>query len=645
MLCLATESSEMERREIMRYLICILAVLIAIPPAESSESGVILGVVRDSVTKKPLEYAIVAIVGDTMGSMTLSDGSYLIANVPVGAYHLKARKMGYKSLEKRGVLVALGDTTVVDFELEMSLMGETGEIVVKADRKQIDVTASKMSHGKQPGIAMGRRRPPVRHSFCRPSDYFNTEEYAYVAENRIFETIMEPLSTFSIDVDVASYSNARRFINGNRLPVTGAVRIEEFINYFDYDYDRPSGDAPFSINLEYSECPWDDGKRLVHIGLQGAELAEEDAGPSNLVFLIDISGSMRPSNKLPLLRKAFQLMIRHLRDEDRVSLVVYSSSARVVLEYVPGSKREKIKRAIMCLMAEGRTAGGEGMRLAYRLAEDGFIRGGNNRVIMATDGDFNVGVSSTSELLRFIEKKREKGIYLTVLGFGVDNYKDNRLEQLADKGNGNHAYIDNILEAKKVFVMDIMSTLYTIAKDVKIQVEFNPARISSYRLIGYENRLLDNQDFSDDTKDAGEIGAGHSVTALYEVTPAAEGTEVPKIYELRYQEIMLKKSAGRSDESLIVRVRYKEPGSGRSKLIVKALKGEPVDLADSSENFRFAAAAAMYAMILRDSGCMGKYTFDDVIELAGTARGKDRFGYRAEFIQLVERAELLTLLE
>jgi Ca-activated chloride channel family protein len=475
-----------------------------------------------------------------------------------------------------------------------------------------------------------------------PGIDFNTEEYEKIYENRFLESISNPLSTFSIDVDVASYGNARRFIMRNQLPPKDAVRIEEFINYFNYDYAKPEGDMPFSINIEYAPCPWNEKHQLVHIGLQGEELDEDERKPSNLVFLIDVSGSMRPSNKLPLLRKAFRLLVDQLQDEDRVSIVVYAGAAGLVLPSTPGSKKERIKNAIGRLEAGGSTAGHAGIMLAYKVAKQNYIKGGNNRVILATDGDFNVGVSSTSELIDLIEEKREDGIFLTVLGFGMGNYKDHRLEQLADKGNGNHAYIDNILEAKKVLVDDVMATLYTIAKDVKIQVEFNPARVDSYRLVGYENRLLAKEDFDDDTKDAGEIGAGHTVTALYEIVPATEGDKPAGSYDLKYQETKIKDDAALTDEILTVNIRYKEPDGDTSKLITTVLAGEPAEQEETSNDFKFSAAVAIFAMILRESEFMGDASLEGVTELGKSGMGDDPYNYRAEFLQLVERVKLIS---
>ncbi len=660
----------------MKAIPILLTLTLLIPSAFALETGSIYGTVTDKDTGMPLGFANVVIVGTKLGGMALSDGTYCIIGVPVGSHTVKAMMMGYKAAEKTGVIVKNGASTEVNFALEVTIVGKTQEIVVEAEYDDVEVSESSVSHRSskksddvaealalKSGIVKTGDELHVRggrsstQHFCTPSSssptcrmyYFqrapaechNTEEYDKIYENDFLDALHNPLSTFSIDVDVASYGNARRFINADRLPPRDAVRIEEFINYFDYDYEQPVGDVPFSITLEYSLCPWNEEHGLVHIGLRGEELTEEERRPSNLVFLMDVSGSMQPPNKLPLLRKAFLLLVDQLKDEDVVSIVVYAGAAGLVLPPTPGSEKETIKNAVRQLEAGGSTAGCAGIQLAYKTAKEHYIRGGNNRVILATDGDFNVGVSSTAELIDLIEEKREDGIFLTVLGFGMGNYKDHRLEQLADKGNGNHAYIDNILEAKKVFVDDVTATLYTIAKDVKIQVEFNPAKVASYRLIGYENRLLKKEDFDDDKKDAGEIGAGHTVTALYEIVPAGGTGEVSEGFELAYQETKIKKEAAKTDEILTVKIRYKDPDGDTSKLIQTALKGDPLDPEKSSDNFRFSAAVAMFAMILRDSEHRGDSSLEGVLELAKSSMGDDPFTYRSEFIQIVERTRLI----
>jgi len=415
-----------------------------------------------------------------------------------------------------------------------------------------------------------------------------------------------------------------------------AVRIEEMINYFTYDYPKSKGEHPFSITTEISRCPWNTSHNLALIGLQGEEITTEEALPSNLVFLIDVSGSMKTVNKLPLLKSAFKLLVKRLKDEDRVSIVVYAGAAGLVLDSTPGSEKKTILDAIDRLQAGGSTAGGAGIKLVYKIAKENLIKNGNNRVILATDGDFNIGISSTSELVRMIEEKRKEGIFLTVIGFGMGNYKDSRMEQLADKGNGNYYYIDGILEAKKVFVSELGGTLYTIAKDVKIQIEFNPAKVKAYRLIGYENRMLRKEDFHDDTKDAGELGSGHSVTALYEIVPADSDEEFARVDDLEYQQVTLRDSG----DVMTVKLRYKEPDEDTSKLITQKVTEQDI-AAEPSGNLAFASAVAEFGMLLRDSEFKADASYENVLKRAKASKGKDESGYRAEFIQLVEKVRLL----
>ncbi len=472
---------------------------------------------------------------------------------------------------------------------------------------------------------------------------FNTESYEHIAENGFRLAVDNPLSTFSIDVDRASYSNIRRFIRSGQRPPIDAVRIEEMINYFSYDLPEPEGEHPFSITTEVTDAPWQPAHRLVRIGVQGQRVETADLPPSNLVFLIDVSGSMRSANKLALLKSSFRLLVNELRPQDRVAIAVYAGAAGLVLDSTPGDEKDVILDAIEALQAGGSTAGAAGIRLAYEVARENHIEGGNNRVILATDGDFNVGVSSDGELVRLIEEKREQGTFLTVLGFGTGNLKDSKMEKLADHGNGNFAYIDNLMEARKVLVTEMGGTLLTIAKDVKIQVEFNPARVQAYRLIGYENRLLANEDFNDDTKDAGELGAGHSVTALYEVIPVGLESPyaIPEVDPLRYGSQEATAAASESDELLFVKLRYKAPDGDESRLITRPVADES---GAASVDLQFASAVAGFGMILRDSEYRGDWTLADVLEQAREAMGADREGYRSEFIRLVEMANSSELL-
>ena len=470
----------------------------------------------------------------------------------------------------------------------------------------------------------------------------NTESYAGLAENGYKDPLKAPYSTFSIDVDNASYSNVRRFINlGQKVPAD-AVRVEEMINYFKYDYPKATGEHPFSVYTEAGICPWNKSHYLLHIGLRGKDIDKDELPPSNLVFLLDVSGSMNQPNKLPLLKSAFGLLVSELRTRDRVAIVVYAGAAGVVLESTPGNNKETIMQALDNLQAGGSTAGGAGLMLAYKIAEKNFIKGGNNRIILATDGDFNVGVSDNASMEKLVEEKRGLGVYMTVLGFGMGNIKDDKMEIIADKGNGNYAYIDNIQEARRVLVKEFGGTLFTIAKDVKFQVEFNPAYVKSYRLVGYENRILADEDFNDDTKDAGEMGAGHTVTALYEIVPAgSDETGLPGVDPLRYQSgsdgrEMVYPLKDTPRELCNIKLRYKDPDALTSRMFSKTVGTDIKKAGETTDRYRFSAAVAAFGMILRDSKYRGTATFSDVITLASGARGSDPDGYRAEFIRLVQ---------
>lgn len=458
------------------------------------------------------------------------------------------------------------------------------------------------------------------------------EEYATIQENTFKRADQTPLSTFSIDVDKASYSNVRRMINNGQHVSPDAVKIEEMVNYFNYNYPQPTDEHPFSINTEVVQTPWHKETQLVRIGLQGKTYENEALPASNLIFLVDVSGSMSSQNKLPLLKRAFKLLVNQLREKDKVSIVVYAGAAGVVLEPTSGNQKDKILAALDNLQSGGSTAGGEGIKLAYRLAEKHFKRNGNNRVILATDGDFNVGPSSDSDMKTLIEEKRKSGVFLSVLGFGYGNYKDSKLEILADKGNGNHAYIDNMQEAQKVFGKEFGGTLFTIAKDVKIQVEFNPKKVQAYRLIGYENRLLADEDFVDDTIDAGELGSGHTVTALYEVIPTGvESDYLKTVPDLKYSQTNVDSSF--EDELFTVKFRYKKPVESKSIEMVHVQKTKTIE---ASEDMNFASAVALFGMQLRNSKYFNKAKISKTIELAERGRGDDREGYRAEFIRLVK---------
>ncbi len=477
-----------------------------------------------------------------------------------------------------------------------------------------------------------------------PNGYFDGESYDVINENKFLSVSNEPLSTFSIDVDAAGYSNVRRFLNNGQLPPANAVRIEEMVNYFKYEYPQPAGKDPFSINTEISDAPWNKDHKLVMIGLQGKKIPMENLPASNLVFLIDVSGSMQGPERLGLVKASMKMLVEQLREQDKVAIVVYAGAAGLVLPSTSGEEKETILEAIEKLEAGGSTAGGAGIKLAYKTARNYFIKGGNNRVILCTDGDFNVGASSDQDMETLIEQERKSGVFLTVLGYGMGNYQDAKMQKLADKGNGNHAYIDGITEAKKVLVNEFGGTLFTIAKDVKLQIEFNPAKVQAYRLIGYENRMLAKEDFNNDKKDAGELGSGHTVTALYEVIPVGvKSSFFGSVDPLKYQAPKEESTKNVvTDEILTVKFRYKAPDGEVSKLIEHPVLDQSVPIAKTSENFRFAASVAQFGLLLRNSEFKSAASFDNVLNLARKAKNHDEEGYRAEFVRLVESARLLS---
>lgn len=463
---------------------------------------------------------------------------------------------------------------------------------------------------------------------------YDDEEYNKLVENAFESTKSQPLSTFSIDVDNASYSNIRRMINYGSKVDKDAVRIEEMINYFNYNYPQPDYNNPFSINTEYADSPWNHNHKLLKIGLQGKNIPMENLPTSNIIFLIDVSGSMSDENKLPLLKSSFKILINQLRPQDKVGIVVYAGSAGMVLPPTSAQEKEKIMDALNNLQAGGSTAGGAGIELAYKLAQENFVKGGNNRVVLATDGDFNVGASTSTDLETLIQEKRKTGIFLTCLGYGMGNYKDNRLETLADKGNGNYAYIDNIQEANKFLGREFAGSMYAIAKDVKIQIEFNPKFVKSYRLIGYENRKLRNEDFANDKIDAGELGSGHTVTALYEVIPSGVNSEfAPKENKLKYSALTNSQNFG--DELATIKFRYKKPDGEKSMEITKIIQNsESTD--QPSSDFKFSSSVAWFGLVLRKSEYIKNKDLNSIINLAKQGKANDENGYRSEFIRLVE---------
>jgi Ca-activated chloride channel family protein len=505
--------------------------------------------------------------------------------------------------------------------------------------------------------AVPRQQPPKSASESQ-REYWSTvpegrgpgragDRYDSLVENPFRAVKDHPLSTFSIDVDTASYANARRFLlQEGRLPPPGAVRIEELVNYFDYDYAGPEDDVPFAAHIEVAGCPWTPGHRLVRVGLKGKEVDTEQRPPSNLVFLLDVSGSMNSPDKLPLLKAGMKLLAEQLGENDRVAIVVYASAEGLVLPSTPGTEQATILAALENLQAGGSTNGGAGIDLAYRIAQENFIEGGVNRVLLCTDGDFNVGTTSTDALVRMVEERATAGVFLSVLGFGRGNLNDAMMENISNKGNGNYAYIDGVTEAQKVLVEQMGGTLVTIAKDVKIQIEFNPAQVAAYRLIGYENRILAAEDFNDDKKDAGEIGAGHTVTALYEVVPAgAEGVQVdvPPVDPLKYQRpARPADDEAVSNELLTLKLRYKAPDGDTSKLLEFPVVDADASFSAASGEMQFASAVAAFGMLLRGSEHKGTATYDAVLEIATSAKGPDLHGYRAEFLEMVRRAKAIT---
>jgi Ca-activated chloride channel family protein len=486
--------------------------------------------------------------------------------------------------------------------------------------------------------------PPAAPFVTNPATPPFDESYQATVENKFQNPLHDPLSTFSVDVDAASYSNIRRYINNGQLPPKYAVRIEEMINYFDYNLPAPVNNEPIAIHTELSATPWNPQHRLLRIGLKARVVANEKLPASNLVFLIDVSGSMNAANKLPLVQSSLKMLVDELRPQDKVAIVVYAGAAGLVLSPTPGNQKTTIKDAIDRLQAGGSTAGGAGIKLAYHIVQENFLRKGNNRVILATDGDFNIGASSDQDMEQLIEQERKSGVFLSVLGYGMGNYKDSKMETLADKGNGNYAYIDNATEARKTLVSEFGGTLFTVAKDVKLQLEFNPAKVAAYRLIGYENRLLNKEDFNNDLKDAGDMGAGHRVTALYEIIPAGIKDDFTNSVDpLKYQQP--KQSAAvkpSSDEMLTIKFRYKEPAGLASKLSKAVVFDRPVAFDKTTTDFKWASAVAEVGMLLRDSEFKQSANFKSAISIARAAKGTDHEGYRAEFIKLAESAMLLS---
>ena len=629
--------------------LALLAVFVSILSVTGRAAGVVVqGLVVDPAGS-PIPGATVELVSGmrvVAKAISSPEGRFRLTDVAAGLYELRVTLAGFR---QSIVKVDVGDKTPAPLIVRM-LIGSVSE--------KVEVSAATAAVPPPPPPAAAPRAgsgPPPIVDFMPPMAgaagrggygvaaplQLDTESYAAIEENKFRQPTEQPLSTFSIDVDTASYANVRRFLNEGRLPPEDAVRVEELINYFHFDYADSTQGAPFGVTTEIVPCPWNSGHRLALVGLQAKRLPEGRTPPRNLVFLLDVSGSMSSNDKLPLVKTAMKMLAETLTAQDRVAIVTYAGSTGVALPATRGDRTSVIQEAISALNSGGSTNGGAGIQLAYDIAAANFVKGGINRVILATDGDFNVGVTSIDALTQMIEAKRETGVFLSVLGVGTGNLKDATMEKLADKGNGNYSYLDSLHEARRVLIAEAGSTLVAVAKDVKIQVEFNPATVGAYRLIGYENRRLRSRDFNDDTKDAGEMGAGHSVTALYEIVPPGEDVGAPGVDPLKYQ-----RPAGQpparvttgSNELMTVKVRYKQPAGDRSSLVtVPVLARNTV----SPKHAGFAAAVAEFGMLLRNSPFKADATWADAAKLASTHRGDDGDGYRAEFIRLVELAAAL----
>jgi len=629
----------------------VTASLLAVQgPRPNAADLVVSGHVIDDETGAPIAGAEVGLTSGGSDAVTDAQGAYSLvvprASLTGATVLVFVRATGYTEVSR--AVDASRDAARMNFRLrpahdQVLLEAETLSDQAESVRAAPSTSATRqISPRSQAVISMEQVMVTGAAAGAMPAPFpgtppgWNRESYAHISENAFQAVTGNPLSTFSIDVDRASYSNVRRFLLDGVRPPVDAVRIEELVNYFPYEYARPArgSEHPFAVATEVGPAPWKPEHRLLRISLASAVVETEHLPPNNLVFLLDVSGSMYSPDKLPLVKRSLRLLVDELRPEDRVAIVVYAGAAGLVLPSTPASHRSRILGAIEELEAGGSTAGGAGLRLAYEVARENHIEGGNNRVILATDGDFNVGQSSDSEMIRLVERMRDQGTFLTVLGFGTGNLQDAKMEQIADHGNGNYAYIDSFLEARKVLVNEIGATLLTVAKDVKLQVEFNPALVRAYRLIGYENRLLAAEDFNDDTKDAGEMGAGHTVTALYEVVPvgAATDVEIRGTDPLRYQDVPVRPTNS-NGEMAFVRVRYKPPTSDRSLVLEHAVRDEGGEV---SADLRFASAVAAFGMLMRDSEYRGSITLNRIAALANGAIGNDDEGYRAEFLELLE---------
>jgi Ca-activated chloride channel family protein len=645
-------------------IVAIAAVVLIVRSVHADALGTIEGQINNA-TGAALSGAHVAVTCKSTNKMTTTDasGHFSIGGLPDGSCKLTAAHAGFVSVSTT-VTIKNANTTTIKLALSPAVVKDKDKKLDKvAENKPAEKEAPKAEPKQEaakhrmpgppppppmtvapspssPSIAVAGKMSRQQALQVEQDPSMNTEAYSRIDDNPFLRTDQKPLSTFSSDVDTASYANLRRFLRDGQLPPKDAVRIEEMVNYFRYDYPAPPKGQPFSITTEVGPSPFNGKFQLVRIGLQAPAIDDAKVPARNLVFLLDVSGSMMSANKLPLVKRAMNLLVENMRANDRIAIVVYAGASGLALPSTSGKEKDAIRQAIQALEAGGSTNGAAGIQLAYQIAQQHFIKGGINRVILATDGDFNVGTTSEGDLTRLIEEKREHGVFLTVLGFGMGNLKDATMEKLADRGNGNYAYIDTIEEARKVLVKEAGATLVTVAKDVKLQVEFNPQTVAGYRLIGYENRLMRDEDFNDDKKDAGDIGAGHSVTALYEIVPA--GMQVPggKVDQLKYQ-AKAQPTGANANELMTVKVRYKAPDGNQSKLLSQPVKSEQKEMAKTSIDFRWAAAVAGFGMLLRDAKDRGNISWASIVQLAEGAKGSDAEGYRTQMIEMVKRASRL----
>jgi Ca-activated chloride channel homolog len=631
-------------------LLLLFAGLTAFKPGDTRH---ISGTVYDNNDKLPIPGVLVKIEGSNTGTITDKEGHYSI-DVPVGKVNLILSFIGY---ETKTLKVGKHDSINVYLEPSSRTLNEVVVVGYGTVEKQRSITNSVSTisvapsaavaqslQGRSAGVAIrGNKTGGVFQKYVAPPVVIaGDESYKTINENGFNDVKSNPLSTFSVDVDAASYSNVRRFINNGQLPPVDAVRIEEMINYFKYDLQGPTGKQPVAIHTELSSAPWNEKHRLLRIALKAKTIDMDKLPPSNLVFLIDVSGSMADANKLSLVKASMKMLVEQLRAKDKVAMVTYAGQAGVALNSTAGNEKTIIDNAIDQLNANGSTAGGEGIKMAYRIAKENFMDEGNNRIIMATDGDFNVGPNSDEDMEQLIIKERESKVAISIMGYGMGNLKDSKMETLADKGNGNYAYIDNITEARKAFVTEFAGTLYTVAKDVKLQIEFNPTKVQAYRLLGYEDRMLNKEDFNNDKKDAGDMGSGHTVTALYEIVPAGIKDDYTlSVDPLKYQKNDAPVSNSGSDEMMTIKFRYKLNDSASSKKSMVTVNDQPVAFNTASDDFRFATAVAEFGMLLRNSEFKQQSTFKQAINIAKAAKGTDPDGYRSEFVRLAESAALL----